>query len=465
MTLLAMLGGRNFAERAAGFLVAALVVAFVFDAQGLVGPGGVRASIAMTVSYVAAISFATDLDPRRLTGSEVWLALFVLHLAAAGLLAAFASGRSWSLRPEHVPPLGAPRHVYHAGRWFVIVIFVVAVRQVLTRCPKLLRRVETGMWWAAAIVGIFGTYQLVGYYLGWPFTNINNLHKVGQHPLVGGTVLRMFATFAEPKIYGIFLVFLIPSLVGYVVSRGPSGVGGLWKRALVVLLCGHFLMTFSMGSYLAVLIVSGLGIVVLRPWSHPPLRRLAVGLAVVLMAAGTALGGEIHDVASQTWNRLSVITSLDFAYQSTAGITFVQLERAFKLALDNPLFGMGPGGFYEQAVAEGWRNWRGQIIGPKSHVAYLLASGGLLSVVLFYLYPLTLLSQAVKILRHSAANQSPFATRLRFHLVAGAAVTTQMAVQGGVNRMFVWFLYALIAAQTSLLQDRNEVRVSTGSHA
>src|SRR5207244_1657512 len=134
-----------------------------------------------------------------------------------------------------------------------------------------------------------------------------NVHVDLDDPQLDNWVKRtemnnVYATFAHPNSFAGYLALLLPVLVGWATAapwRGPSACRGWLTTACAALVGAALWLTHSRGALLGTLLALGLlGMVLSRPL--PARKRLLLGLAGALGAAGLAAGGALLGKEART---------------------------------------------------------------------------------------------------------------------------------------------------------------------
>jgi O-antigen ligase len=280
-------------------LVVALPLPPLFSSDDL----RISAALLVTILIIVASIMRAPAEPARqsLRGVLPWgtLAALLATVIAAGAVSAYR--------------LAAARELFN---WllFVGLLFVVA-RELLLRPSQ---RHVLAMTIAAlgAVCGVLALLQLTGM-------------LPGRFPIPGTSLHRATLGFGWPNELGMFLALALP-FAAYAVTTATT------RAARVIAVCGAvavgigLIATFSRASWLAVLLaplvllVAGGGRVALRVW--------AVALAVLF----------IVDVASGGAIQARILSTIgDWVVEQRAALMLAGLL----MFLDNPLTGVGPGGF------------------------------------------------------------------------------------------------------------------------
>ena len=168
----------------------------------------------------------------------------------------------------------------------------------------------------AAVAGLVGLYQHFAGYMGREWLDVG---------LTAHISFRVFSTFGNPNVYGIYLQLVIPlAAVGVVYFK--RNYLKLACLALTALLLVNLLMTYSRGSYLALVFFIGVFVLLLE-------KRL-----IVLFVP--ALIGSLFVLPASVIIRIQSI--LDFT-DTTAAYRFFIWEGTVRLLRDFWMVGVGQG--------------------------------------------------------------------------------------------------------------------------
>ncbi len=157
--------------------------------------------------------------------------------------------------------------------------------------------------------------------------------KVDNAYAPSGWFYRVNSVFYDPSIYGRFLVVAI--LAGLAVVLRRRGRDPLWAIAATLVLgitWVGLLPSFSQSSYVALMVGVAVAAIVMWRWRSLVLLGAAAAVLLLVVAASPQLR---HRIQGKTSSSLSHITS----GRSTLA------RNGIKLAVHNPVFGVGVGGF------------------------------------------------------------------------------------------------------------------------
>ena len=195
--------------------------------------------------------------------------------------------------------------------------------------------------------------------------------KVDNAYAPSGWFYRVNSVFYDPSIYGRFLVVAILASLAVVLRR--SGRDPLWAIAAALVLgitWFGLLPSFSQSSYVA--LMAGVTVAAIVMWRWRSLVLLGIAAAVLLLAV-VASPQLRHRIQGKTSSSLSHVTS----GRSTLA------RNGIKLALHNPVFGVGVGGF-KRAYAEetGLKGREPKAAASHTTPVTVAAEGGLPGLVL-----------------------------------------------------------------------------------
>ena len=147
---------------------------------------------------------------------------------------------------------------------------------------------------------------------------------------------RVNSLFFDPNIYGRFLAIVMVALGGVLLWTSRRA-DALRLAAVLALLWGGLLLTFSQSSFSALLV--GLATLGLMRWRARPVRLAAAAVALAALAGGLALSGALNfdPLKEDSLNR------------ATSGRIDL-LEGGLGMFADRPLQGFGSGSFNEEFV-------------------------------------------------------------------------------------------------------------------
>jgi O-antigen ligase len=147
---------------------------------------------------------------------------------------------------------------------------------------------------------------------------------------------RVNSLFFDPNIYGRFLMLVMTALAGVLLWTDKRR-DALRIAALLALLWGGLLLTFSQSSFASLLV--GLGVLGLLRWRARPLKLAAAAAVLLVLAGGLAISGALNfdPLEEGSLNR------------ATSGRVDL-LEGGVGMFADRPLQGFGSGSFNEEFV-------------------------------------------------------------------------------------------------------------------
>lgn len=266
----------------------------------------------MKVSREAATTITT-IKPPQLNGYAWWMNLLLALIVSWALLAAVqATHTDLALREW--------RTVFFTGGLFALLL-VSSLR--LSLQPEADQRLLLGAWLAGAlVVAVIGLWQYAD--------NEMLINAEG--------VQRVRAFYGSPNNLALYLERALAPIIAFALFTEQRTIRWLAAGA-ALLMGGALLLTFSKGALLlglpAMLVVLWVGgLVLLRQRGQS--RRLLWAIALIGLLVGVAL---TPFLGTERFQRL-----LDF--QGGTGFVRLQLWRsAWQMALDHPLFGVGPDNF------------------------------------------------------------------------------------------------------------------------
>jgi O-antigen ligase len=288
-------------------------------------------------------------------------------LAAAYLMAALAS-------PHRA---AAARELANLA---LLAALLVAAIDLLARRPERARPAALAVAAVAGVTGAMAALEALGILPG---------------AFDDGGVRRAALGFGQPNGLGMFLALSLP--FGVHAGRAAAGRGSRVLAALALACIGAgLLVTFSRGSWLSVLV--GTGVLLLVGERRLVLRVWAVALLAAL-AGDLATGGAVRETAAGVLRDWSVAQR---AALMLAGI---------HLFLDQPVLGAGPGGFAEELDRIGALVPQLWDLKATPHNAYIqvAAESGLVGLSALVFLLLTSLRRAVRAARTAVSAHADLA--------------------------------------------------------
>ncbi len=316
-----------------------LPAAFTADARlTLVAP------ITAAVVFGWFVNWGVDRRPLRL--GDLPRRSVALLLAAFAIAVLFANAR-----------LLAVREFINIA---VLVALFVAATELFTGRPSRVRAVINLLVAVAAVCGMLALLEAVQL-------------LPGQFPRWETPFNRAALGFGQPNALGLFLAVTLPlSVYKLVTARSiPQRVVGATATLLVAL---GLLGTFSRGSWLAVL--AGGGVLAFAKAGRWTVRIWAVAL-IGAVVTDVASGGVLTDTVRRTVG--------DWVLEQRAVLVLVGVL----MFVDNPFFGVGPGGFAEQVENYAARIPQLWDLQPTPHNAYIQMAAetgaiGLVALIVFF---------------------------------------------------------------------------------
>ena len=317
-----------------------------------------RAAVAAAVASVAVVALAALLRrrpgllpllavlaipiriPLEAGGGSANLLVPLYWVVAAGVLA-FALDRlrgdgAWSERKPTAPELAILAFVaLYAAQSLYSTDFEQAIKNLaFFYVPfTLLLRLLTAVPWSprlvtrcfAAAIAMAALFVAIGFYEYATRDLLWNSRVIESNQFE--SYFRVNSLFFDPNIYGRFLMVVMVGLAAMLLwARGGRTVA--ISGALLALLWGGIVLTFSQSSFAALLL--GLGALAALRWSF---MRVAAGLglcAALAIVAALALGIGTDEVDESSGNRFELV------------------EGGLAMVADRPLWGFGSGSFAER---------------------------------------------------------------------------------------------------------------------
>jgi O-antigen ligase len=323
--------------------------------------GDIRIAPVVLISAVILAAWALHAEPAH-ASSAVRLEPSVRRCTLALLMAVV------------IAALGAQDRVAAAREllnWLLLIgVFLYAVRELRDR-PGARHTVAVWIGIAGAVCGPLAVLQALGV-------------LPGQFPLTGSGLQRATLGFGWPNELGMFFAMALPFVVYLRTAARSSATQTLAVLAIAATVFG-MIATFSRGSWTAallapvVLVVTGARGTALRAWA----AAAAIGLAADALSGG----------------------AISYRIAATIGDWVIEQRAALTLAgivmfIENPLIGVGPGGFEQALESYGPRiSWLFDYL-PTAQNGYvqIAAEAGLLGLVAF----VALLAVVLRILLRSA---------------------------------------------------------------
>jgi O-antigen ligase len=177
----------------------------------------------------------------------------------------------------------------------------------------------------ALVFAVIGIVQYETRNIFWnPKVRVDNAYAPS------GWFYRVNSVFYDPSIYGRFLVVAILASLVLLLRRRGDPLWGVAAALTIVITWAGLLPSFSQSSFVALLVATTVGVVVVWRWRSLALVAVA---AVVLVLAGLASPAVRH--------KLEAKSSLSHA---TGGRSTL-VSKGVKVAVHHPLVGVGVGGF------------------------------------------------------------------------------------------------------------------------
>ena len=443
--------------------VTALLFALVVLSLPLQGQGFKFGGLEINVNFMVCALFTLVVLfrlPHFPLSSDKWYLLF-LGWCVLSIVHNFgihtSAGRSSS--PLGAQGIGATqvRWLYHFARLCLVWLFFRSVFNYLVATPRSVGNLISWLRKACWFLLLYGTYQLIGAPRGWPLIAMNNLHygqEIQRMFSRFADVDRVFATFAEPKGYALFLNFVLPLLIGrYLldlktrhsrVAHDPSLIPRFVNGQLVLIvgLVFHLFLTASVGGLVAFFLQMLVLVVLARR------KPVLIVVAALILAIGGASVLWIDKSPAEffrlmTWELTRTETGTAGWYRALARINW-------RMILERPILGHGPGGlvfarpsfwiygpFEERISRVGWGDGSGVVL-------YVLGSAGFVGGLFFAAFFISHIRAATTaIMRRRLSSQGEFLLPFAFASFIGLAI--HFVVLAVWNQLHIWLALALVA--------------------
>ena len=327
-----------------GWIDGLILVAISLPLPALFGGEGLRITTAAVVTAAIVLAWVLGLGSSR---PAVVLGRFPLK-ATTVLVGVFVVATLFGQSPAI-----SARETLNFG---VLIALLVVATDLFTQDPDRVEKIVSVLVWVAALCGVLGLLETLRI-------------LPGEFPRFDTRFNRAALGFGQPNGLGLFLAVMIPLAAhryGMARSRIGKVLHALAMGALVIGLVG----TFSRGSLLAVLAGSGV-FFLSRDWRLAGRIWLVTIVFVVVVDLGS--GGALQDTVQRTFG--------DWVLEQRAALMLAGVL----MFLENPLIGVGPGGFAENLDRFGAQVSQLWDIQPTPHNAYvqMAAETGVVGLVAF----------------------------------------------------------------------------------
>ena len=290
---------------------------------------------------------------------------------------------------------------------------------------------------SSSLVALYGIYQFVGSYLGFPFTDINQMRT--QEPFVG-SFKRIDSTFPEPSLLSVFLMVSLILLIALLSQKR------FCKSIIMPAIIIHTMalwMSFARTGWIT--FVVALGFLLIISYKSAGATRLFMRLAflgiVFYFFLGAVLSVFPSDVVNTSYasasNRLVSVTSDDEKHR------FGYYKAALNMFDEKPLTGVGFENFtfYYDSRKPNWAPYFPSISDAHNLYLQIVAESGLMGAAAFMLWAIAYTITIIKTLRMVKTQ----GVRCLANGCAAASLGLALAFfnMQNVYVPFVWFLLAL----------------------
>jgi len=450
-----------------GFLI--LVLSIPFEGQGW--DVGITLNLALLGGIIFVLFSPRLILRHKLDHSDHLFAGFILVALLSILVNAFfpmPSEVPGSVRLRWSPA----RPFIHLSRFVLLFLLYIAAKEYLVVHRNGIARFYRYFHVIALFTLGYGTYQLIGGFMGWPLLSLNNLHDAGHVYRIRffpKDMVRVFATFWEPKYYGQFLLAATFLLAGSYLSRrhrySCPVLSSLRRPALIefIVIVGlifHLMLSFSRASFIIFVPMLALAGILQRRFSNvfsiAFLWVLAIWV-VLGVVVGENLGSGIQTIV---WSYTSERGTLNFYIVRTRAVVEGILAR--------PILGYGLGAleFYTSSLVHQLPAWaKTEFVSAPDMLSYLLSGTGVVGTLFFMLFLFSVFRRAwkrMRVMRRGSSGIRGMSTRtlLVFSFCGVLAVWMQFTVMASWNEVYVFLLLALldalVGASGAKQRSRNE---------
>lgn len=347
---------------AGGWIDALVLVALSLPLPALYTAGDLRLAPAAPVTAAVVVGWllVRGSPQRRIDTGRFPLG------AALGLMAAFVLAAAFSQHPG-----AAVRELLNLG---VLLLFLAAAIDILAGRPSLAGRLVTAIAGVAAVVGILAVLE--------------TFHVLpGRFPEPSG-INRAALGFGQPNGLALYLALSLPFAVHLWRSGRDPALRRWWGVGMILVIAG-LAATLSRGSWFAVIVAAG-ALVFVGDWRFP-IRVLAVAFLTALVA-DLMTGGVVRDRV------FGILTDWSVAQRAALMLAGVHMF------LENPVTGVGPGGFPHELDRIGAIVPRLWDLKPTPHNAYIqvAAETGLVGLAAFLAFLFVVFRRVVVVARSAA---------------------------------------------------------------
>lgn len=290
---------------------------------------------------------------------------------------------------------------------------------------------------SSSLVALYGIYQFVGSYLGFPFTDINQMRA--EEAFVG-SFKRIDSTFPEPSLLSAFLMVSLILLIALLSQKR------FCKSIIIPAIIIHAMalwMSFARTGWIT--FVVALGFLLIISYKSSGATRLFLRLGVLGIVFYFFLGAVLSIFPSDVVNT-SYTSANDRLYKITTedeNQRFGYYEAAINMFNEKPLTGVGFENytFYYDSRKPSWAPYFPSISDAKNLYLQIMAESGLMGVAAFMLWAMAYTITIIKTLRRV---KTP-AVRCLANGCAAASLGLALAFFNMQNFYvpFIWFLLAL----------------------
>jgi O-antigen ligase len=285
---------------------------FIFGSTFSIAAGQVAAGLSLALFLLLAVLLKYHPFHVELKWFYILCGLYVCWMALAGQLARPGMGSLGNMREEWlfcIVPMGVYLFQKESRARFMITAFAVGV----------------------AFVSLYAIGQ---YFTGWHFLKPSfppEAHEYGY---------RIIGNFTHPLTFANYYATAGLFLYGYTLLNG-DGLSVRTRRLLLmvaILAMGVAVLSYSRGPTIAIAVTLIISSLLLR-------TRHVIGWVVVILAVMVAFG-----LKSGVFERAQTMMQSELSKQYDQGRMFIWTH-SYRIAHDNPIFGVGPGYFHDAYAA------------------------------------------------------------------------------------------------------------------
>lgn len=337
---------------------------------------------------------------------------------------------------------------------FLLMILTYLTVTAMVKKEEILISVAKGIFWGAAVAGVFGMWQFLGDMAGLP--NTVTLLKMGYDKSTFGFA-RIQAASQEPLYFANYL-FIPIALTSILLIRNKIELitEKVIAYPVLALLVIDFILTVSRGAYLgAVVAVVAL---LVSQWKIIFKIRTLITLLLVALFIG---GGTFIFLYKSESRAVDEFVAHVAVHDRSDGESVVSrldaTELATQLFTTSPFVGVGIGNYGPITQGDPPETPDGGWFIVNNEYIEILAETGLLGLISFILVLVSLFYQAAITLKRS--KQESFSKDFLIAMcIALGGILVQYASFSTIYIFHIWFVIALVSASSMLLLNKGRIR-------